>query len=522
MVGAREVVSPWTLDCNAAGTPAARPEPQEVIMRFPALSPVALLALGALVAGCGDARKSSKRLAESENLCVACHGGQDNQSGAPPFDLAGDSDTTLASVGAHTSHVQAATLAAPFGCAECHEAVPRPATPLHMNGEVDLPFGALSRTGGASPSFDPGTSSCSTTYCHGATLQGGTHTTPVWTRVGQGEAACGTCHGLPPAQLPGPNHPTYAVAEARCAGCHYGTADVDAAGNNVILAGGGLHVDGTVEYDFAGHPAGWYVPGSGGAHTGPGKNPATGGCAAAACHGVDLRGGRSGVSCDRCHTGGTAWRTNCTFCHGGQNNATGAPPFDTHGQALTSSVTVGAHTSHVQASHTLSLPIDCGACHVKPASVGDPGHIDGPTATVVLSTAGTRTGTTPTWDRTAASCAASYCHGNFAGGLGANAPGWTTFSPPQAACGSCHVIPSATGTQTGRHQLHLASAVPCTGCHVNGTTASTVDPTTHVNGVKDVRAGNPPGWDPATRRCNNTCHTARGVSNPQDWGPVPP
>jgi predicted CxxxxCH...CXXCH cytochrome family protein len=485
------------------------------------LSLLVAVSLGALLGACGDARRSTFSLAGDENLCVACHGGQDNQSGAPPFDLAGRTDTALAGVGAHTSHVQAGPLAPPFACAECHEDVPRPATPLHLNGEVDLPFGALSRTGGASPTYDPSTPSCSATYCHGATLQGGTHITPVWTRVGQGEAACGACHGRPPAQFPSAAHPRY-VLVARCVGCHPGTAGVDTAGNDVILAGGGLHVNGVADYDFAGHPAGWYAPAGGGDHTGPGRNPATGGCAAAACHGTDLAGGRSGIACSRCHDGVTAQAFGCVTCHGGADNQTGAPPIDTHGVSLVSSVTVGAHTSHVQATHALSFPIDCGACHVKPASIGSPGHIDGATASVVLSTAGTRTGTTPIWDRTTAGCSSSYCHGNFPGGLGANAPVWTTFSPPQAACGSCHVIPSSAGTQTGEHRVHLASAVRCDACHATGTTATTVEATTHVNGVKDVRSGNPPGWDPVTRRCNNTCHTARGVSNPQDWGPVPP
>ena len=35
-----------------------------------------------------------------------------------------------------------------------------------------------------------------------------------------------------------------------------------------------------------------------------------------ACHGSDLEGGVVGVSCDTCHPAG--WRTECTFCHGGE------------------------------------------------------------------------------------------------------------------------------------------------------------------------------------------------------------
>src|SRR5205814_2192141 len=38
------------------------------------------------------------------------------------------------------------------------------------------------------------------------------------------------------------------------------------------------------------------------------------------CHGADLKGGSSAVSCDGCHTSG--WRTHCVFCHGGANGDT--------------------------------------------------------------------------------------------------------------------------------------------------------------------------------------------------------
>jgi predicted CxxxxCH...CXXCH cytochrome family protein len=471
-------------------------------MRLGTPSFAAFAAIAALAPGCGDSRISTHPLTKGDTICVSCHGGQDNQTGAPPFDLDGASDTAEATVGAHSAHVQA-TLARPFACGECHEVVPQVITPLHIDGKIDLPFGSLSRTGGASPSFDPGTLSCSTTYCHGATLQGGSHTTPTWNKVGQGEAACGNCHGLPPAQLPSPSHPAYAL-EARCAGCHPATADTDAAGNDVVLAGGGLHVDGKVEYEFAGHPAGWYAPGTGGDHTHTGRNPLTGGCATADCHGTDLGGGRSGVACARCHDGATAQVFGCATCHGGAVDQTGAPPIDTHEVSATTSVTVGAHTSHVQATHGLSAPLDCGSCHVKPTSVGSPGHIDGPTATVVLSASGT-------WDRGGATCASTYCHGNFTGGNLYNVPRWTTVNGTQAACGTCHGVPPLTG----QHDFHVNSkGFACNACHPMLYSAATVDPATHVNGAKDVPS-NIANWNPATKTCNASCHTT--MPNPAPW-----
>ena len=44
------------------------------------------------------------------------------------------------------------------------------------------------------------------------------------------------------------------------------------------------------------------------------------------CHGLQLDGGPVGVSCDGCHQ--PNWKTTCTFCHGGTDNQTGAPPRD--------------------------------------------------------------------------------------------------------------------------------------------------------------------------------------------------
>jgi predicted CxxxxCH...CXXCH cytochrome family protein len=72
---------------------------------------------------------------------------------------------------------------------------------------------------------------CAGTYCHGGAE-------PAWTRLDQGEAACGTCHGVPPAT---PAHaPTLTLRD--CHTCHAGS--VDAFGN--ILTNG-RHLDGNVD-----------------------------------------------------------------------------------------------------------------------------------------------------------------------------------------------------------------------------------------------------------------------------------
>ena len=105
---------------------------------------------------------------------------------------------------------------------------------------------------------------------------------------------------------------------------------------------------------------------------------------------LKLNGGVVGRSCNLCHNG---WKTNCTFCHGGTDNPSGAPPRDTHGATLTSAVTVGAHTSHL--ASTLSSPVACSECHVVPADALSLGHIDAATATLTFGTLATTRSSTP-------------------------------------------------------------------------------------------------------------------------------
>jgi len=59
------------------------------------------------------------------------------------------------------------------------------------------------------------------------------------------------------------------------------------------------------------------------------------------CHGEALDGGVSEVSCEACHQG---WKGDCTFCHGGMDNDTGAPPFGVKGGTAREFPGVGAHS----------------------------------------------------------------------------------------------------------------------------------------------------------------------------------
>ncbi len=260
--------------------------------------------------------------------CVACHGGSDNQSGAPPRTTWGHADDALR-VGAHSTHV-----AAGYACGICHQKPTDMSSPGHIDGSTaDVVFGDLALAGPSAPSWDRGTARCSATYCHGSTLSGGSNTAPDWSRPGQGEAACGACHGLPPAAFPSASHPVYVFA-APCLGCHPATAAQDAAGHDALVAGG-PHVNGGVELTFGGHPPGWAVPGAGGFVGGYHSNQACMGCGilpgqftmtdyyvqCTVCHGAsgdfELTGGPARVSCGACHAAffGPDGKTSCGFCH---------------------------------------------------------------------------------------------------------------------------------------------------------------------------------------------------------------
>ena len=236
----------------------------------------------------------------TNQACDACHGS--GGEAAPPTDTSGGNNTASRGVGAHRAHLGASTWHKEVTCATCHR-VPSGVT---STGHTDTPLPAeLTFTAVATGTIWSGTS-C-TSYCHGSTLAaGGTATAPVWARVDGSQATCGSCHGAPPP----PPHP----ADPQCESCH-----APVAGPNQTIAMAALHIDGTLQVTAV-HPPGWAQPTMHGAAFNT-QGPAS--CATASCHGVALTGGASNVSCNGCHSN---WQTTCTFCHGGTDNVSGAPP----------------------------------------------------------------------------------------------------------------------------------------------------------------------------------------------------
>ncbi len=155
-----------------------------------------------------------------------CHGDDDQTH--PPVDNAGNTDTTSVGVGAHEAHMDA-TLGVSVACSTCHPVPAGVNDGDHLNGTTEVVFSGPAVASGVDATYDPATATC-TTYCHGASIPGGTAITPDWTVVDGTFSACGACHGNPP---PAP-HP----ASSNCAGCHGdgGASDPSA------------HIDGTLDF----------------------------------------------------------------------------------------------------------------------------------------------------------------------------------------------------------------------------------------------------------------------------------
>jgi hypothetical protein len=248
------------------------------------------------------------------------------------------------------------------------------------------------------------------------------------------------------------------------------------------------------------HPAGFEDPDLHGVQAKQQQDTCT------SCHGEDLTGGTSEVSCDSCHT--EDWRTDCTFCHGGTENQTGAPPRDISGESTDLSFL--AHTAHV--TETIHSAWDCTTCHVQPDDILSDGHLFvGDTtageAEVDLSGGLSSSGV---WDG-GGGCSNLYCHGN-----GLTHDGEMNHTESDLGCGDCHPDinsgKAAWQDMSGQHERHLDSGATCANCHRKTVSQdqAIVDPELHVDGDLDTSFSSPLTYNGST--CVGSCHID-GVSN---------
>lgn len=386
-----------------------------------------------------------------QSNCTFCHGTKTRAytavslpRAAPPRGTHGETSTTDVAVGAHQAHLGGGALGTAVACDACHAVA---GDLLHVDGQATVNFGARAKRHGATPTWNGST--CASTYCHGATLRGGTRAAPSWT--GRAQAACGTCHGVPP---PSPHSSSRA-----CGSCHRGYTEttVDPA----------LHLNGEVDAT-GGHEDGWLAR-----HGHEANRGGLGRCKG--CHGPSLDGaGGTAQGCSGCHAraGTSSWATSCTFCHGTRGGSA-APPEDTQGGSSRGDVPVGAHAPHLGTG--LMNGMSCNVCHPDRAGsnvIGDAAHVDGDgVAEVALSGIARRNGSAGTYaraSRTSASCTSVYCHRG-------RAVSWT--STTRMGCTGCHQTPPGTRAHNGDH----LSALACDACHP-GYGATYVNRATHIDG----------------------------------------
>jgi predicted CxxxxCH...CXXCH cytochrome family protein len=452
--------------------------------------------------------------------CNACHG-------APP------SGTTTAPAGglagSHTRHD--VYFPGTNNCQKCHPGsvtfshATSAGRPLRVQGYLRDPLNAL-ETGGTysgtgvnylpSKSATPGFGSCSVIYCH-SSGQGSSGTgtvayqSPVW---GSGALSCGSCH-----QNMGPavnaaatgNHAAHAqIAAFDCSVCH--TAAYTS--STVPAAAGSTHVDKSINLGFTGSNATGTTY-SKGVVFAPGS--AYGTCSTSKCHG-------SG----QVTWGGTLWSTTdqCGICH--SSNAAGAvtsaaPFYSTSFPVKVTSntdVKVGAHTSHLTSTDSMTTALNCTDCHGT-VTLASPTHMSGAT-NFTWSSLATKNGTlTPTYTAATGTCANVYCHGaSMPGGdtTGSNrTPVWNVpFLPATlsaAACATCHGFPPSSAS--GHPVVAIPAGFPATAsigttcsCHSNinpaGNSYATmfVNKALHINGTLEIISGGAcaacHGYPPAT------------------------
>ena len=198
--------------------------------------------------------------------------------------------------------------------------------------------------------------------------------------------------------------------------------------------------------------------------------PTRGSASCQGCHGADLTGGTTGFSCALCHdtaspAGVASWKVNCVMCHGGTGNQTGAPPKTTWGNSADTK-RVGAHATHVTAN-ARSPAFDCDVCHVKPADALAAGHVDAtPTAEMTWGGIAVTSGAAPAWNRTAATCSNTYCHGRFTNGNATNGTRLDGDEPGAPAA------PATACRPGGTHPAVGTALTGCAACHNQTMTAA--------------------------------------------------
>lgn len=161
---------------------------------------------GTVNESCLDCHSSSA----GPEACNTCHGVfADDTKIAPPTDISNNYETSSKGVGAHSSHVYESDLSNGYSCFTCHPS--NVGNGDFVKAHIDGLPAEMSISG-----YSFSNLTCENNYCHGnfefkkadvdpdfafiykADVITGENFTPNWNQVDGTQAACGTCHLLPP------------------------------------------------------------------------------------------------------------------------------------------------------------------------------------------------------------------------------------------------------------------------------------------------------------------------------------
>jgi hypothetical protein len=186
--------------------------------------------------------------------CDNCHSSA--TSSLPFTNVRNETDSTVASVGLHNSHLSPVRAVRPaMACDDCHEVPASMWTTGHIDAtpdEAEVIFGSLATANGTLvPSWDHSLGTCSDLYCHGNffwdedssantfgyadTAIVGNNLTVTWTEPYSGDNFCSTCHGWPP---------TGHMSITTCGGCHTGVVG----GDHLSIIDLSKHLNGQKDY----------------------------------------------------------------------------------------------------------------------------------------------------------------------------------------------------------------------------------------------------------------------------------
>lgn len=225
------------------------------------------------------------------------------------------------------------------------------------------------------------------------------------------------------------------------------------------------------------------------------------------CHGDDLMGGDSEVSCDTsgCHS--NDWRSDCTYCHGGLDSLSGAPPRGIDGTSEPLFAAFGAHKMHLSADGHPAFA--CTECHREAEGIEDiltPGHVfdDTPGRAEIAFGGLSAGGNYLTATRT---CQNIYCHGN------GKRPG-SVSATDEITCASCHPDQNSSenaweNSLRDEHEEHVDDGILCAHCHnqVVDEQANIRNGALHVNGISNWSIAPSLGITVDSQdRCSGRCH----------------